>query len=481
MNYGIFLSFSIYFSILALICRLSYKKKNSASEFIIGDRSANYWVTAISAHASDMSSWLFMGLPAAIYIGGGFHCWAAIGLAIFMFFNWHFIAPKLRQVSEESNSLTLPSLFETRLGDKSGIIRIVSAILSFFFFSFYISSGMIGMGILFESVFQVNYHVGISLSIFMVMLYTFIGGYTTIVWTDFFQGLFLLFVIMLVPFLAFFKIGGLSHICLLAQEKNIILSPFPDASFSSFLQIILITIGWGIGYFGQPHILNKFMGINKTEEIYKSKYVGMSWHILSLSSAVAIGYIGIAYHYKGLANDELIFVEMVKDMFPPIFSGFILCAILAATISTIDSQILVLSSIIAEDLYKKTIRKNASPREELLISRISVLLICILSYLIAFKKNNTVYELVFYAWSGLGASFGPILILTLYSKKLKYYGAVIGMLLGGGLSASWHFFSLFPNLNIPAIIPGFLLGTLSAYLISILPFSFFKKRSKQNQ
>lgn len=464
MDNQIIFSFLAYFSILAAICWYSYRKKDTVSDFILGNRSANYWVTAISAHASDMSSWLFMGLPAAILVGGGYKSWAAIGLAFFMFLNWHFVAPRIRRLSESTNSLTLPSLFESHLDDRSGALRILSAVLSLFFFAFYISSGMVGMGFLFESVFQVDYHLGISVAILMIMIYTFIGGYTTIVITDFFQGLFLLFAIILVPSIAFTRIDGINSIVEMAHYQGIALSPLPEMTWHGILQVLLISTGWGLGYFGQPHILNKFMGIDNPDEMHKSKYVGMVWHILSLSAATIIGYIGIAYFQNGLINNELIFVEMVQDIFPPLIAGFILCAILAATISTIDSQILVLSSVIEEDIYKKTLRKNASESELLIVSRVSVVLICVLSFCIAYNKSQTVFELVQYAWSGLGASFGPIVLLTLYYSKLSKEGAILGLISGGIISAFWHLLPSFTSLEILPIIPGFAAGTLAAVI-----------------
>ncbi|MFT4553193.1 MAG: SSS family solute:Na+ symporter [Chlamydiales bacterium] len=464
MDTQIIFSFLAYFSIIAAICCYSYKQNDTVSDFALGNRSANYWVTAISAHASDMSSWLFMGLPAAILVGGGYKCWAAFGLAFFMFLNWHFVAPRIRVLSESTNSLTLPSLFESHLDDKSGTLRVLSALLSLFFFAFYISSGMVGMGFLFESVFHVNYHLGISVAILMIMIYTFMGGYTTIVITDFFQGLFLLFAIILVPSVAFTRIDGIGSIIEAAKVQGIVLSPLPEMTWEGILQVLLISVGWGLGYFGQPHILNKFMGIENPDEIHKSKYVGMVWHILSLSAATIIGYIGIAYFQNGLENNELIFVEMVQDIFPPLLAGFILCAILAATISTIDSQILVLSSVIEEDIYKKSLRKNASEKELLIVSRISVVLICVLSFCIAYNKSQTVFELVQYAWSGLGSSFGPIVLLTLYYPKLSKEGAIFGLVLGGFTSAFWHTLPTFTHMEILPIIPGFFIGTLAAVL-----------------
>jgi sodium/proline symporter len=338
---------------------------------------------------------------------------------------------------------------------------------------------MVGMGFLFESVFNVDYHLGISVSILMIMIYTYLGGYTTIVITDFFQGLFLLFAILLVPTLAFYSINGWQSIVDSAQVKAIVLSPLPEFTWTGILNVILISTGWGLGYFGQPHILNKFMGIDKPEELHKSKYVGMLWHILTLSAATAIGYIGIAYFQNGLSNNELIFVEMVQDIFPPIISGFILCAILAATISTIDSQILVLSSVIEEDIYKKTLRKNASQKELLLVSRISVVFVCLLSFCIAFNKSQTVFGLVQYAWSGLGASFGPIVILTLYYKGLSKVGAFSGLIFGGITAATWPLFPQFTTLEVLPIIPGFAIGTISAFLGS-LAFPRILKNAENN-
>lgn len=460
-------AFSLYFLILGVIGYASYTKKNTASDFVLGGRSSNYWVTAISAHASDMSSWLFMGLPAAIYLKGGQNVWAAVGLSLFMFFNWHYIAPKLRQASEEYNSLTLPSLFEAKVQDSSGVLRLFSALLSLFFFAFYISSGMVGMGFLFESVFHFDYHWGIACTICLIMAYTFLGGYTTVVWTDFFQGLFLLAVIIFVPILAFYQTEGLDHIIRVAALRGLSFSPFPDTSFSTCLQMLLTAVGWGLGYFGQPHILNKFMGLDDPKKMHKSKYVGMVWHLLSLGAATCVGYVGIAFFENGLDNSELLFVKMTASLLPPFLAGFVLCGILAATISTIDSQILVLSSVIEEDLYKKTWKPQASEQELLRVSRFSVLVICLLSFFIAYNKSQSVYDLVFYAWSGLGASFGPVLILTLYFKRLTALGAIAGLVVGGITSATWHL--LVPDfpLELPSIIPAFLLALASSIALSL--------------
>jgi sodium/proline symporter len=465
---NVFIAFIFYFSILLVIGILSYTKKKTEGDFILGGRSSNFWVTAISAHASDMSSWLFMGLPAVVYVNGVGSCWAAIGLVIFMFLNWHYIAPKLRRETEKYDSLTLPSFFEHRLHDDRGYLRCVSAILSLFFFSFYISSGMIGMGFLFEIVFNIDYHLGIFIAILIITTYTFIGGYTAIVWTDFFQGIFLLAVIIFVPVYALYSLGDMSTVVAAAREKNISLHLLPDYSPKTLLQALFAAIGWGLGYFGQPHILNKFMGIKNPDEIHKSKYVGMTWHVLSLTFSSLIGVVGIAYFRQGIANDELLFVEMVRDLLPPLAAGFILCAILAATISTIDSQILVLSSVIEEDIYSRFFNRNASTKERLFISRLSVVIICAIAYLIAFNKSNTVYGLVLYAWSGLGATFGPILILTLYYKRLTMWGALAGMLSGGIIAGFWPHDTVIMDVAVPPIIPGFTVGMITAWIGSVL-------------
>jgi sodium/proline symporter len=457
-----------YFIVLLGIGIFSYRKHISATDFIIGNRSMNYWLTALAAHASDMSSWLFMGYPALIFTGGLFSAWAGIGLLIFMYLNWQLIAPRIRVATEQYNSLTFSSFFENRLADTSGMIRVFTAIMSLIFYTIYISAGLVGMGLLLETLFNINYYWGILIGIFIVVPYVFTGGYVTLAWIDLFQGFFLLAVIIAVPLFLAGKLGGWESISQVVTAKNLKMTLFPDFSTKTILEIIGATAGWGLGYFGQPHIITKFMGIRNVHEIVKSKRIGMSWMFLSLFAATCVGLVGIAFFPGGLDNKELVFIDMVRASFNPFLVGFILCAVLAATINAMSSQVLVLSSSITEDFYKRIFRKEASSKELLLVARIGVVVVSLIAFLIAYGKISTIYSLVLYAWSGLGSSFGPLLLLSLYWKKINKYGAWAGILSGGIVAGVWPYFNKILSINLPSLLPGFAISFLLIIIISRL-------------
>jgi len=457
----------LYFAVLLAIGVLSYRRHISAADFIIGGRSLNYWLTALAAHASDMSSWLFMGYPAVVFTGGLFQAWAALGLIAFMFLNWQLIAPKIRVATEQYNSLTFSSYFESRLADTSGMIRIFTALMSLFFYTIYISAGLVGLGILLETLFAINYDIGILIGVLIVIPYVFMGGYHTLAWIDLFQGIFLLLVIVFVPLYLLSQVGGMDGIFRTLTRKKLTTSLFPDFSKYTFREIFFLFAGWGLGYFGQPHIITKFMGIKNVHEIPKSKWIGMSWMTISLTAATLVGLVGISYFTQGLAQPELVFIEMVKETFHPFLIGFILCAILAATINAMSSQVLVLSSNLTEDFYKKLFRRNASSRELLIVSRAGVILVAVVAFCISYVKPASIYTLVLYSWTGLGASFGPLLLLTLYSKKINKYGAWAGILIGGAAAALRPYFTVMEP-DVPAMIPAFALSFVSILVVSYL-------------
>lgn len=468
MNAQVFIAFSAYISILLAIGYFTYKKQTSSADFIVGNRSLNFWVTALSAHASDMSAWLFMAFPAAVFLGGLSQTWIAIGLLGGMLLNWQFIAKRLRVETEKLESYTLSTFFERRFEDSSGIIRILTASMTIFFLTWYLCAGLISMGLLFESVFGIDYYIGLTIATIVVVCYTFSGGFSTVAWTDLFQAIFLLCMILLVPSIAFFKLSdGFNSIQAAAAAQKVDLSILPDISFESMLTIISLVLGWGLGYFGQPHIVTKFMGIKNANDIYKSKYVGMSWEVIALSASALIGLVGIAYFEGGLKNPELVFVEMVKSLFNPLFAGFILCGVIAANMSTMDSQILVCASVLCEDGYKHIVRKKASPGELLMVSRICVVITAVFSLLLAFSKSSTVLEAVLYAWSGLGCAFGPLLIMALYSPSANRYGAIAGILSGGFIAGYWQYLNPYvTDYMIPAMIPGFFVSMALIYVVS---------------
>lgn len=459
----------IYILFLFGVALFSYKKNQNASDYIIGGRSLNFWLTALAAHASDMSSWLLMAYPAVIYTKGLYQSWIAIGLILFMFLNWKLIAPKIRLATEKYNSMTLSSFFESRFSDTSGLLRIMTAIMLFIFYTIYISAGLMGLGFLLSSLFGCSYTLAISLGIALVIPYLFVGGYMTLAWTDLFQGLFLMLVCLFVPFYVLHQhLDGITSIAIACQKKQLALSLFPNFETKTLLEILFIMAGWGLGYFGQPHIVTKFMGIKKPEEMKKAMIVGMSWQTITLGAATLIGLVAIAYHPEAIEDPQLVFVSMVNAIFSPLFATFILCAIFAATISTMDSQILVLISSLAEDFYKRVIHKTASSRAIVTVSRLSIFIVSAIAYVIALYKTSTIFTLVSYAWSGLGATFGPILIMGLYSKKTNKYGAWAGLASGGITAAIWPYFNSFIPMEIPSILPGFFISLILIFCISSL-------------
>jgi sodium/proline symporter len=470
MDIQILVAFIAYFSIISMIGLLSYRKQKTDSDFIVGNRSLNFWVIALSAHASDMSSWLFMGFPAAIMIRGLTQWWIALGLLLGMFLNWQFVATKLRTYTEKLNCYTLSTFFERRFDDTTGIVRTITAIMAVVFLSCYLSAGLIGMGLLLESIFNFDYYTGLTLATIVVVVYTFFGGFITVAWTDLFQALFLLAMIILVPWTAYNSLThGFETVTAAAKLKQIDLGFIDDYSLESILTILFLVFGWGLGYFGQPHIITKFMGIKHADELRKSKYLGMTWMLAALTGAAAVGIMGIGFFPNGLEKAELIFVLMVKELFSPLGAGFILCGVLAASMSTMDSQILVCASVLSEDLYKHVINKKASPSHLLKISRAGVVLVSLIALLVAFNRNSTVLDTVQYAWSGLGSAFGPLVLAALYSHKANKYGAIAGILVGGLVAGTWNLINFhITAFAIPAMIPGFILSTASIFSVSFL-------------
>lgn len=467
MNVYFLISFSVYFVILLTIGLLARRKQSSSADFIMGNRSLNFWLVAISAHASDMSVWLFMGFPMSIFLFGLSKAWIAIGLIVGMYFNWHYVAPKLRSMTEKYDCYTLSSFFEKRFGDTSGKIRVLSALMFVVFLTHYLSAGLIGMGNFLESLFGLNYYFGLAVTLLVVVLYTFLGGFIAVAWTDLFQGIFLLAMILLVPFLAWIELDNVNVIQQVAATKQISLSLWPS-DLMSFAGLFLLATSWGLGYFGMPHVITKFMSIKSTSELNKSKWLGMTWQVLVLSAAIAVGIIAIAYFPNGLADPQMVFIEMVKNLFHPLFSGFILCAVLAASMSTMDSQVLVCASVLSEDLYSQLRHKQPlSAEAKLKFSRFSVVLVSVVALFLSFNRSATIMETVAYSWAGLGSSFGPVVLSSLFSKRANRYGAMTGIISGGVIVMAWpHINPLLLDYAIEPMLPGFFISLLLIHAVS---------------
>lgn len=454
-------AFIAYFTLLLGVGFYFYHKNKSQNDFALGGRKLNYWVTAISAQASDMSDWLFMGFPGVIYATGLIGVWTAVGLVLFMFLNWHFIAPRFRIATENMNSMTLSSFLQTKFGATSNTISVIGGLLCLYFFVFYIAAGLVGLGKIFETAFHINYYHGIILGLGITLTYTLLGGLMAIAWSNLFQGLFLLVAILLVPCYAIYQLGGTSNVLAnLAEQGPQFLSCLPTNK--SLLSIFFGITTWGLGYFGQPHILISFMSIDNVANMRKAKFVGISWQILVLAAAMLVGVVGKAFIHPALANQELVFISMVQTLFTPFLAGLILCAMLAATISTINTQALVSASLISHDLYYPFVKNNASYQQKLFFTRASIFIIPMLALIAACYNTIFIMDLVHYAWSGLGCSFGPLLIMSLYTNFVTPQGAVAGLLTGGLLGIFWPM-----HHAIPTLVIGFIASFIVTYIVSI--------------
>jgi len=469
-NINIIIAFVAYLFFMLGIGVYFYKRNNNLSDYVLGGRKLNSWVTAMSAQASDMSGWLLIGLPGYAYLSGMEASWLVIGLIIGTYLNWTFIAKRLRIFTElANNSITLPDYFENRFGDTSRILRIVSAIFILIFFLIYTSSGFVAGAKLFNTVLNIDYTYALIIGVIVIISYTFLGGFNAVSWTDFFQGLLMLFSIVTIPIIGVIALGGINPTLTTINDIDPnLLDPFinTDNAPLSWLTIISL-LAWGLGYFGQPHILLRFMAIESPSAIKTSRRIGMIWVIISLIAGLCVGLIGRAYFLYPLLDNEHIFILMVNEFAHPLIAGILLAAILAAVMSTADSQLLVTSSSLTEDFYKVLFRKEASEKELVLVSRLTVLGVALIAFFIAIDPKSSVLELVAYAWAGFGAAFGPLVILSLFWEKMTAKGALAGIIVGGLTVIIWKQLSggLF---ELYELVPGFAFSLIAIIIVSKL-------------
>lgn len=467
LNNGIIITFILYFVFMLGIGVYYFSKSKDLSDYILGGRTLNSWVTALSAQASDMSGWLLLGLPGAAYLSGLEAGWIAIGLLIGTYLNWKFVAQKFRQYTEKAgNSITIPDYLENRFRDKSKLLRIISASFILFFFLIYTASGFVAGATLFETVFGLDYFIALSIGALIVISYTFLGGFLAVCWTDFFQGVLMFLAIIIVPVSGVIALGGFDATVeqIKAIDSNLMNIMINSSGETVTFIGVISLLAWGLGYFGQPHILVRFMGIREASQIKKSRLIAMVWVTLSLAGSVFVGLVGRVYINGVLDNPETVFMEMVGLIFHPLIAGILLAAILAAVMSTADSQLLVTASAISEDFYKVLFRKNASNKELVWVSRFTVVGVAIVAYLLALNPNNSVMGLVSYAWAGFGATFGPVIILSLYWKRMNKWGAFGGLVIGGITTILWKL----SESALYEIVPGFIFATIAIIIISLI-------------
>ena len=461
--------FIAYSGLMLYIGFYFFKKNKNTEDYFLGSRSLGPVVSALSAGASDMSGWLLMGLPGALYVSGFIESYIAIGLTIGATLNWTFVAKRLRiYTSVVANSITIPDYFETRFDDDRHILRVVCAVVILVFFTFYVSSGLVSGAKLFESTFGLRYEYALTTGAVIIVAYTFLGGYKAVCWTDLIQGLLMMGALVVVPLVMLYHLGGFGEaISIVSQIKPSALSMGTNTSWIA----VVSALAWGLGYFGQPHILVRFMSIRSTKEIPLATIIGISWMAISLLGACFIGILGIAYVYKfdlSLNDPEKIFIVMSQLLFNPWVAGILLSAILAAVMSTASSQLLVSSSTIAEDFYKRVFRKDASSKMVMNLGRAGVLLVALIAFVISTDKNSSVLSIVSYAWAGFGASFGSVMIFSLFWSKMTRSGAICGMITGAVVVVVYkNFLASALNFPIYEIVPGFVCASIAIVAISL--------------
>ncbi|STQ86586.1 sodium:solute symporter family transporter [Helicobacter muridarum] len=570
LSLPIFITFGIYALIMIGIGIYFYRQIRNPEQFFLGGRNVGAAVSALSAGASDMSSWLLMGLPGALYVAGLLNAWIAIGLSVGMFINWMLVAKRLRIYTEVvANSITIPDYFETRFSDDKHILRLISAIVILVFFVFYISSGLIAGGKLFEQTFSIDYNISLIIGAGIIVAYTFFGGYLAVCWTDLLQGILMMIALIIVPIVMLFHIGGFGEVvdlvnksddihnekvqktyqyldtdvnALLEQSKqntnnainnlesiiqslNMLSEISIDDTKASFKSLqgralsiqdsinngqssdkiekdlnalfadidstikkslgakshfsflhnvtllsVISAVAWGLGYFGQPHIIVRFMSIRSTRDIPKATLIGMSWMIISLFGACLLGILGVAYITKfdlSFNDPEKIFIVMSQTLFNPWITGIFLSALLAAIMSTASSQLLVSASTVAEDFYKKILKRDATPRQVMFFSRASVLAVSLVAFFISTDKNSSILSIVSYAWAGFGASFGSVILFSLFWSRMTRMGAIAGMVIGAVVVVI-HNNYLYEYFPIYEIVPGFVCASLAIIIVSLM-------------
>jgi sodium/proline symporter len=453
--------------------------EDNASGYLLGGRKLSAPVTALSAGASDMSGWMLMGVPGAMYLSGASSLWIAFGLTLGAWINYFVVAPRLRVFTEVANdSITLPDYFENRFLDNTRLLRVIASIVIILFFTLYTSSGVVAGGKLFESSFGLSYQIGIFITAGVVVTYTFFGGFMAVSITDFVQGCIMFVALVLVPSVVIFELGGINQtINSLAQIDPNLLSLMIDAASGEALSLIAIIslLSWGLGYFGQPHIIVRFMAISSVKQIPSARRIGMTWMIVSLAGAAMTGLFGLAYVSNNnipLEDPETIFIVLSQLLFNPLIGGFLLAAILAAIMSTISSQLLVTSSSLTRDVYACFINKEASESKQVLVGRLCVIIVAVAAIGLALGENKTVLSLVSNAWAGFGAAFGPLVIISLVWKKMTRASAIGGMLAGTLTVLFWIFVPINAEGTVLSsyiyeIIPGFLVSSAVIVIMSI--------------
>ncbi len=476
------LTFCLYFVALMGVALFFYikDKQRSQEDFFLGGRAMGPWVTALSAQASDMSAWLLMGLPGSILAFGFGQIWIGIGLALGTALNWILCARRLRVFSEKADdSITIPQFLANRFDADTKTLQVICALIFLFAYTIYVASAFVAGTTVFGTLFPtISTKLAMIIFACLIVFYTLFGGFTAVCWTDFFQGMLMMFALMAVPIVVLATKQNLDT-SLLTQvyeytDANgaVVACDFGGGLFSASWQDVATGLAWGLGYFGMPHIIVRFMSIEKPSEIKKSSVIAIVWVVISLGAACLIAYYGrmlVAEELLPQGMQKVVFITMARKFFPPVASGLLLAAIIAASVSTADSQLLVASSSFTSDLYVPLFRKNASEKEAVFVGRIVVVIIAIIAYMIASSKGQgaqAIMNLVENAWGAFGASFGPVIIMSLFWRKFNYKGAIAGIIAGFAVDLGWLFGGLTASTGVYELLPGFIAGAIVAYIVA---------------
>ena len=465
------LAFVIYLIIMVLIGIWSSKRNKTLDDFLIAGRKLGTWPVAISAQASDMSGWLVMGLPGRGFAYGVGAIWTAVGCAFGTLFNWSVVAKRLRRFTEKLRSLTIPDFLESRYNDDSHIIRAIATTIITIFMVAYVSVQLVASGKILSETFGWDYNSALILGFAIITFYTLMGGFFAVAWTDVFQGMLIVGILVILPIVGIAKLGGIGEVFSAAGQVDAnTLSPGFGYAGLLFLLFAFASMSWIFGYPGQPHILTRYMAIKNEKKLWNSTLIGMTWVIISLWGAVLIGIIGLAM-FKELPDPEKVMPLLAMNLLPEWAAGVVIAAITAAIMSTADSQLLVATSSVVEDVYHKLINPDADQKKLVLFSRISVLLLSVVAFILALQ-GGVIYFLVAFAWGGLAASFGPLIILSLWWKRTTKWGAIAGMISGTVTVIIWDKFgiaaSMPPELVVPGMLPAFFVSLFSIIIISLL-------------
>jgi sodium/proline symporter len=470
-HYQINTVFFAYIFVLLVVGFIASRMIKNLSDYMLAGRDLSAGLTALGAGASDMSSWLLMALPGAAFLLGIDRIWLPIGLTIGAYLNWQFEAKRLRIFTEVAhNSLTIPAYLQNRFHDNSRALRITTALVILLFFTVYIGANLVAGGFLLQHVLGINYTTSVLICAGVIVLYTCMGGFVAVSWVDFIQGCFMFSALLIVPCVAIYNMDGLHNTINILMIKG---SNQFDVLHGMTAMGIISLLAWGLGYFGQPHIIVRFMAIRTHRDIPLARLICMAWMVLALYGAIFTGFAGAAYiqlHGLKLDNPENIFLELAQILFNPWVAGLLLAAVLSAIMSVSSAMLLSAASSLAEDFYHPFLRPKAGQKELVIIARVGVLLIALVALLITFNINKSILQIVSYAWAGLGASFGPVILISLYWKRMTRNAAIVGICTGAATVIIWEFLgaNFHSIFDLYSIIPGFILNALAIVLVSLL-------------